>query len=143
LANDHLEACGDCREFKRKIRLLQQGVRDIPSPVLADDCDRSTRQLCHREIASVPAGKAVTRHIPNGTRIPRPVYLALMVLVTLTLIVIFPVVGKWPFELQWSLREILSLALVFQNAVMLLLSPLLIRRYGPLSGLSRLEVENG
>lgn len=143
LLNGHLENCGDCREFQRDIRLLQQGIQVIPNPLLTDDNDRITRQMCYREIETLVAGKEMKRQAQNRARIPRPVYLALMVLIALTLVLIFPVVGEWSFKSQLSLREILTLILVLQNALMLLLSPLLIRRYGRLSGLSRSEIENG
>jgi hypothetical protein len=143
LLNDHLEACGDCREFQRELKLLRQGIRIIPDPVLADDCERNTRELCYREIISVPSGIGIKGKDRNTVRIPRLVYLALMVLVTLTLVLIFPVAGELPFKTELSLPDALVLTLVLQNAVMLLLSPLLIRRYGGLPGQIRQGAKNG
>jgi hypothetical protein len=66
-----------------------------------------------------------------------------MALVAITLVLIFPVVGELSFETSFSSQETLAFILVLQNAVMLLLSPLLIRRYGRYAGLSRPEARNG
>ena len=131
LLADHIENCRDCREFQQELKQLQWGVKAIPEPVLPDDCERLSREACHREIRKAPG------------RVPRSVYLALLALMAITLVLIFPVVGELSFEASFSSQEILAVILVLQNAVMLLLSPLLIRRYGGYAGLSRQEARNG
>ncbi len=131
LLADHIKNCRDCREFQQELKQLQWGLKAIPEPVLPDDCERVSREVCHREIQKAPG------------RIPRSVYLALMALMAITLVLIFPVVGELSFETSFSSQETLAFILVLQNAVMLLLSPLLIRRYGRYEGLSRQEARNG
>jgi len=125
LLADHIKNCRDCREFQQEFKQLQWGLKAIPEPVLPDDCERLSREVCHREIQKAPG------------RVPRSVYLALMALIAITLVLIFPVVGELSFEASLSSRETLTFILVLQNAVMLLLSPLLIRRYGRYAGISR------
>jgi predicted anti-sigma-YlaC factor YlaD len=143
LLADHIENCRDCREFQQELKQLQWGLKEIPEPVLPDDCERLSREVCHREIQKVLARKRLKRQARDPGRIPRLVYLALMALMVITLVLIFPGVGELSFEASFSSQEILAFILVLQNAVMLLLSPLLIRRYGRYAGLSRQEARNG
>jgi predicted anti-sigma-YlaC factor YlaD len=140
--SDHLKQCRECRVFQREISRLRQGCRSVPEPVLPDPLERATRRLCHRRIE-------------QSNPVPRPVYWALASILILTLVVIFPAMGKQPLDSDWSPGEVLGLILVLQNAVMLLFSPLLIRRQGRFSALtgglsggfpgllSKMEVENG
>ncbi len=143
LLADHIENCRDCRKFQQELKRFQWGLKAIPEPVLPDDCERLSREACYREIQQVLAGKRLKRQAADSGRVPRLVYLALMALMAITLVLIFPVVGELSFEASFSSQEILAVMLVLQNAAMLLLSPLLIRRYGHQAGLSRQEARNG
>lgn len=129
----HVETCRECRVFREQLNRLRQKLEKTRAARLPARLDRMTRQHCLAELRKIEPGPRY-----RGKRVPRLVYGALLALIVVTLILIFPVIGDLSLAPPLTPGKILAVGLILQNAVMLLLSPLLIRKYRPVQ-----EVING
>lgn len=132
----HIEICRECEAFRKQLDRLRQALEKNPVPGLPAEIDRMTRQRCLAELSR-------SEPVLRNEGIPRLLVGALLALFAVTLVLIFPVLGTISLEDSFTLAEVMAMVLILQNAVMLLLAPLLIRRYGTDPQRSILEVKNG
>jgi hypothetical protein len=133
----HLKTCRECQAFRNQLNQLRKGLKKARIPKMPAELDRLTRQRCHNELGrSVPINR-------RGAGIPFLVFGALLALIMVTSILIFPVLGELSGDNSFTPGEIVAVIIVLQNTVMLLLSPLLIRKYRFNSYRTALEIKNG
>jgi hypothetical protein len=111
----HIAHCALCARFQDDLEKIRIGVKAMPQPALSPDLAQKTRVRCHAEISQKPmAASKIARLIPSY---PIPKYVWAVLLFT---------------EIRWdqslTFTSVVALSIIIQNALMLLLAPILIRR---------------
>jgi len=128
---DHLGRCANCRQFEAARRTIRNGLKDLSWPPLSDALDLRTRQ----HLRDKPLGMTPEDHRPDAgkARIPVPVTVALVLVTVLTAVwLTLSLVGVGPVESLKSLEDLplaarIALALIAQNAAVLLCTPVIMR----------------
>ena len=126
----HVEHCSKCLHLKDDVESLRSLLHKRPNLVLPEDLDKKTYQMCKSEIHSLKNNtqrfnfRQQMQSIPMHMKI---VFISLLVGIIFWMFSFFDGFGLEGESL--SLPAIIGLFLIVQNAVMLLFSPLLIRRF--------------
>jgi hypothetical protein len=124
LVEDHLRNCPGCRAFEAARRTICEGLKDFRKAELPQSLDLRTRRLCLEALGrDSAAGKA---------RIPVPVIAAsilfsVLAAVWLTAILADVAPGEPLPSSAW-----IAIVFIAQNALMLFLSPVILRAARPL-----------
>lgn len=124
---EHIHQCQKCARFQSAFGALRRGISELPCPAPPTDLDRDTQDLCRgARLASLhfTNDPALTKW--QALAIPKFIWAALSILIVLTALL-----------MAGGLQDILNqnctflsatfLALLLQNAAMLILAPILIR----------------
>lgn len=122
----HLSECRRCSQFRDDIERIRGGLRELPRPAPRKDLADQTRARCLAAIAADTATSPCARPETPPAPVPVAIWAALAALIILTGLIMIPGLG----ELIDRTRSLLSaavLALLLQNAVTLILAPILLR----------------
>lgn len=126
----HVENCSKCSHLKEDVESLRVLLQRRSEPVLPEDLDKKTYQMCKSEIHSLQNNLQSTSFRKHLESIPvhmKVVFVSLLVVMVVWMFSFFKDFGIEGEGL--SLPAIIGLFLIIQNAVMLLFSPLLIHRF--------------
>lgn len=124
----HVAHCALCARFRDNLEKIRMGIKAMPQPVLPPDLAQKTRLRCHAEMSQQPgAATGIAPQTPSDP-IPRYVWAALFPLIFLTVLVIVPVFKEIRLDQTLTFTSVVALTIIIQNAVMLLFTPILIRR---------------
>lgn len=125
----HLLNCSKCGQLEddlKKIRVfLKKTVLPTPPPELV----RQTQLMCHTEIKALKTGVKKVSALSSSRLIPKYIWAALVSLITLTVILLSPLLTEFNLEQPLSFQTVVVLFLMIQNAGMLFFVPVLIRKY--------------
>jgi anti-sigma factor RsiW len=125
----HMKDCVRCARLEEEMAGIRNAFPRQSRPALPQDLDERTYQLCRTEMTSpqregeVFGGKAWLKSIPFSIKA------AFISLIVLTVIWTVPLLRELKLEESLSVAAIILLSLIFQNTVMLIFSPLLLRRF--------------
>jgi len=126
--NGHLTTCTKCARVYQAISLARNHIDKSTAITLSEELENQTLDLCHEKLAAQVEtfeGPFLRFHL----NIPKRIWLTLALVVSLSVFWVFSVF------LSNSLPEILSihntwvLVMMVQNIIMLILSPLLFKKY--------------
>jgi anti-sigma factor RsiW len=140
---DHLHRCPECLAFKNELQAMAGMMKSIPPPELSTELNRETLNRCHEMLRKTVPVKKNSKSTFTWFGVPRGVLTALCFLVAITLALILPGFLELTSQETPSAEGMLTLTLVLQNAVMLLISPILFRKYDGITFRNPLEVKNG
>lgn len=143
MLTEHLSRCPECLGFKNERQVLVGLIKARGAPELSPELERKTREKCHLALRATGTTKESTGTPAGWFGIPRGILVSLFVLVAITLVLILTGFGEFPNGNALSPGDLLTLMLVLQNAVMLLFSPVLFRKYGQFRFRTFREVKNG
>lgn len=136
----HLADCPACREFQEARQRMRAGLTDLwraePPQALSERTRRACLDALRRGRSASPDHDPAARPRASrgGSRIPAPVIAASAVFTAATVVwVVLSLLGAGPLD-SWKSLEALPLAaqvgllLVAQNAFVLLLAPVILRR---------------
>jgi len=130
VVRQHFENCTKCSHLKEDVESLRSLVHHQPNLVLPEELDKKTYQMCKSEIKTLQQNTQrfnFRRHFQSIPMHMKVVFISLLVGVVFWMFSFFEGFGLEGESL--SLPAIIGLFLIIQNAVMLLFSPLLIRRF--------------
>lgn len=127
---EHINQCNDCYRFQQELLLMRQSIKTIEKPMLPHSVEKRTRARCIAEITSGDIEKALYPPPFGWLKVPKVIWVAVLILTILTLIFIVPFFGELSTRDSLSPQALYTLILIIQNTLMLILSPLLIQRYG-------------
>jgi hypothetical protein len=137
LLERHLARCAACASFGGFLGELEFIGQDVQGPALPSELEKRVRLACHEELGSrVQGRKRRSRSVPSAG-VPWAIWAALAALIILTLCFLIPGIEAFRQEQKITLEGVLALLLVFQNALMLFFTPVIMRRRrfsGPASG---------
>jgi len=123
---EHLAQCERCARFRENLGSVRRGVKDLSHPAPSGTVDARVRALIGNAGAVRHGAPEPLPPSWGSISIPRYIWAAIPILVVLTTVI-----------MAWGLQDVLNktgtflaatfVALLLQNAAMLVLSPLLIR----------------
>ena len=125
---DHVSHCARCQRFKDDLEKIRVHLREMSTPVPSAELIRRTRLLCHAQLESSRLSQARIKRQVTPSSIPWVIWAALLFLLLLTTIWMFPLVKDIASHQALSLKGLTVLVLIIQNALALCFTPLLLRR---------------
>jgi anti-sigma factor RsiW len=125
---EHLETCPDCAAFRSFWGGLRGQLREATEPALSDELSDSVRLRCRAELDSLSRTRAGQGFGSRPAAVPWPIWAALLALTGLTLVFLIPGMEQFRQSQKLTLGTALVLLVILQNALMLLCTPLLMRR---------------
>ncbi|NOR53920.1 MAG: hypothetical protein GQ536_07525 [Candidatus Aminicenantes bacterium] len=122
----HCSKCAQLEDDLKKIRVFLKKTAPPPPPV---KLVRQTQLMCHTEINAFKAGVKKFPGLSSSRLIPKYMWAALIMLITLTVILFSPLLTEFNLEQPLSFQAVVVLFLMIQNAGMLFFAPVLIRKY--------------
>jgi anti-sigma factor RsiW len=128
-ARRHLASCPECAAFAADLAGIRDHIRAFPRPALPAALDARTR----RAIGAALSSAARVAPLPKGMGA------VLAALTALTVLAVFPLMWGGEIAEPLSFRTAAAIALLLQNGVMLLIAPILFRKFGTRAGFPRSE----
>lgn len=123
----HIRECPRCARLEEEMAGIRKALPRQSELILPKELDERTYRLCRAELD--PAGRKM--EVTDGKKrlqsIPLLIKAAFFGLVVLTAIWAVPLFKEFRLDESLSVATIIALSLIFQNALMLLFSPLLLR----------------
>lgn len=132
-ARRHISTCPECAAAAADLAGIRDRVRALPRPDLPAALDARTRRAI--EAALSPAARP--QPLPKGMGV------VLAALTALTVLVVFPLVWGGEIAEPLTFRSAAAIALLLQNGVMLLIAPILFRRFGARTAPRRIDSPGG
>lgn len=126
----HRSQCILCARFLEDWEKIRLSIKKAPVPFLTAELDQKTMRSCQAEINSRQAQEVHSVRQKSYVSIPRPLWVAIFALFVLTVILFVPGVKDLSLDEPLTFPQIMILTLILQNAVMLILVPIIIRKYG-------------
>ncbi len=124
----HLAQCTDCTRFKNDLVKLRNGLNHIPQPTPSPDLVEITRALCHQELVTKGKSEAAFPFKWGRFPIPKLLWIAIPVVMALTTYLMLPGLKDLATQSR-SFQSTAVLAIILQNAALLVLAPILIRSF--------------
>ena len=125
---EHLSACDRCARFRDDLNTIRTGINKMVASVPDEELVKQTRLRCHAQLRSLTMSGVKTVGRAPSLSMPRAIRVALVVLIVLTLIWMWPVLGDFDISQPLSFQTVTVLAVMIQNAAMLFFAPILIRK---------------
>jgi hypothetical protein len=139
----HLTQCASCARFQEDLHKIQNGLRAFSCPAPSDEMIQKTKSLCYAEMGAAQTSRSVISQRGQLRSVPKIIWAAVFVLTVLTGILIISLLPGFEIEEPVSLKTILIITLVVQNAAMLFFAPVLIQKFRfPKNGLDLNGYEN-
>jgi len=119
----HVLNCAKCASFRENLQMIHQGIKKIKAPDPSQDLLEKTGAFCHSEII----GQAESFHRAT-IKTPKFVWVACGALLILTIAWAVPVLKEVVKSQIITRQAILIITIIVQNLIMLLFSPVLLRR---------------
>lgn len=126
---EHVAQCAKCARFEEELKKIRLVIKKTKTPAPSEDVFRRTQLMCHAAIKMSRSAESGFLGRIKAASIPAYIWLVFALLIVLTVIVILPFLKEWASDEPLSLQAVVTLSLMIQNAVMLFLSPILIRKY--------------
>jgi len=136
----HLRQCQKCQAFNQDMQIMQSAV-STELVILPNNLDQITKRKCLQTIEFHPHTKPQRSSPKNWQTVPVSIWAALGLITMFTLILVIPSFSDPGQQKSLSSGVIASLILLAQNAVMLIISPVLIFRFAKKS--RRMVMKNG
>jgi hypothetical protein len=141
--SDHVANCTECRLFMEDYACLRSYLKPLPEVTVPPDLDRDVLALSHRELSRAIAVEKRAAVPQTGIPVPRLVAFGLVFIIAVTLWIILPAVGDLNLADALTPRERFILLLIGQNALMLLLSPVIFKKFGKKQHIFKAPLQNG
>ena len=134
----HVLSCQRCQSFAKSLNWMRSELKQFQIASPADKLLQQTRSLCYDELRAkaVISGKAGMQMWGSPT--PKFVWVALVAILVLTQVLVFPLFTDTTENQIISFPGIMALILVIQNITMLISAPLLLRKFKIRNGYAKL-----
>ena len=123
----HLSGCSKCANVYKTILLVRDNIDKSSEILPSDELQKRTIELCHEELAN----KQVFE--PQSSRsqitLPKFIWVTITLLLSLTIFWIFSVLIANNLPEELSIQNTWAILLISQNILMLILSPILLKKY--------------
>lgn len=137
----HINKCDECRKLIQDLNFVRINLGHLTPGPVPDPLDQRVARQCHDEINSMTPDTVTGHAKPGWLMIPPLVWVGIALLIVLTFASITPIVGDLLSSEPLSERGLFTLIVIGQNALMLLLSPVIIQKFTQ-KGTSRSQLFN-
>ena len=130
IIEEHTQLCPACASFRESLGEIRSALNNIPAPPLPQDMEERTRMRCYAEMRSQRDISTSRSPLTRAAQIPGLIWGALIFLTVITVIIVVPQARDLRIDQSMSFADIAALSLILQNAVMLILAPLVLRKFG-------------
>jgi len=124
----HLLDCPRCSNFKDNFQMIYQGINEVKAPEPSTELLEKTIALCHNELIEQGEIYVFEKYHPPKIRLPKFVWVAFGALLILTIAWAVPVLREVAKSQVITRQAVMVLTMIVQNLIMLLFSPVLLRR---------------
>lgn len=124
----HLAQCPACASHRDLWKDLHLSLQKAPSPALSPELEERVRLACHEELNSRLQRQTRRERSTPSPPVPWPIWAALAALTVLTAGFLIPGLEEFLQKQSFSLRTVLALILILQNALTLFFVPIIMRR---------------
>jgi hypothetical protein len=128
LVEQHLTHCDHCASFQKNLDEIRAHLETCPPQVLPDKLKEQTRALCLEEIRSSHSRRPEITPELTTPAIPKFIWAALTLIIILTGVVMIYLIGDFKWTEIFSFSNATVFTLILQNAAMLILAPILLRK---------------
>lgn len=139
----HLEKCTACRMFFQDIKCLRSHLRPLPEVSVPPELDRKVLALSHQELSRTLRDMRQTALPDPGIPVPRLVAFGMLFIIAVTLWIILPGFGDLNLMETLTPRDRFILLLIGQNALMLIFSPVIFKKFAKKQHIFRMPLQNG
>jgi hypothetical protein len=125
----HILHCSKCVQLEDDLKKIRIFLKKTAPPTPPAELVRQTQLMCHTEIKVLKAGVKNFSGLSSSRLIPKYIWAALGSLITLTVILLSPLLTEFNLEQPLSFQTVAVFFLMIQNAGMLFFAPVLIRKY--------------
>lgn len=129
ILESHIRACPACAKAEEEMKALRTQLDTAVTSALPAELDRRTRMLCHDKLKEKWESGSLLKMQPIRPPIPGFIWAALTFLILITGIFTLPLIRELQSTKAFSSQTIFMLSLWIQNGVMLLLSPVILRKF--------------
>lgn len=127
LLTAHLENCPACQKFANDLRKIRLKIRDLNIMEPTQQLFETTLERCHQEIDRLNFPQATEHFNPDSTKFPDIIWILLPLTIILTISWMIPGLKELILNQNFTWTSIPILFVLFENFLMLLLAPLLLR----------------
>lgn len=125
----HLSNCPGCASFRAQFLLIQQGINAIKDPIPSKQLLQDTSSLCHNELIG-QTGVIFAENVHRSTaNTPKYIWVAPVVLLIITIVWALPILKELANNQIMTQQTVFVFTIIVQNILMLILAPLLLRRF--------------
>jgi anti-sigma factor RsiW len=126
---EHVERCARCASLRNDLGKIRVYLKRMSRPVLSAELAAGTRSICQAELGSRPLSRARMNARNHLKSIPKLIWAALFSLTVLTSVLVLVLLKDFDLKLPLSPQAVVVLTLMVQNAWMLFLAPIVIRKF--------------
>ena len=124
----HVLDCTKCASFREMLHKILKGIGEIKHPDPSKLLLEKTIALCHDELIGQDKIYVVEKYHPEMIKIPKFVWIAFGALLILTIAWAVPVIKEAVKYQVFTRQAIIVIIMIIQNLMMLIFSPVLLRR---------------
>ena len=125
----HINKCNKCKKLIQDLNFVRINLGQLESRSVPEALDHRVACQCHDELESIAPQAVAERAKPGWLAIPPLIWVGVAILIVLTFASITPIIGDLLSSEPLSERAIFTLVVIGQNALMLLLSPVIIQKF--------------
>ncbi|MFQ6071062.1 MAG: zf-HC2 domain-containing protein [Candidatus Aminicenantales bacterium] len=125
----HTSYCTNCRQFQKDFLKIELSLKNLTSPSLPETVEKKTREACLTELRIRQEASAPSSLKTHFSGLHPLIWAALFVLIALTISILIPAIKDLILEKPLNFKTAAVLTLIFQNTVMLLIAPLIFRKF--------------
>ena len=125
----HINKCQECKKLIHDLNFMRINLQGLKPKPVADALDHKVLCQCHNELDSAAVHTIVQPEQSGWLKIPPLIWIGIAILIVLTFASITPIIGDLLSSEPLSERAIFTLIVIGQNALMLLLSPVIIQKF--------------
>ena len=129
MVEQHVSGCARCAGFQKNLDEIRTHLNTSPPPVLSETLKKKTRANCLEEIRRQPISGPEISLKPSTAAIPKFIWAALTLIILLTGVVMIHLIGDFKWTDIFSFSNATFFTLILQNAAMLILAPILLRKF--------------
>lgn len=123
----HLQDCPVCQKFLNDLQEIRLKIAGLNQVAPDSHLFETTLNRCHRELDNLNSSFASARSNVGASKIPGYIWILSPLAIVLSVLWIFPEMKELVFDQNVTWITLIILFILFENFVMLILTPVLLR----------------
>ncbi len=124
---NHIQNCSACHQFRNDLKELRFKIKGLKTIDPPPNLFEMTLEKCHRELDRLELSFGSVHSAPEAAKIPGYIWILLPLAIIISSLWIFPEIKGLVFKQNFTWTSIVILFILFENFLMLILTPILLR----------------